>query len=130
VNKIIKICCGLILSVFLAGCVTGPKLVSQQPNKEAHIGVVSFMGNDATIYDHSFFSGRLKTLALNDLTYDKLIEKNIVARLRKLGYKNSSIIETPESNPISNLSRLGGVFSFSSIHEKSVEYLKQAVKVG
>lgn len=130
-NKCIKLCYVFIFSLFLVGCATGPKIMTQHVNKDAKIGVVSFMGNKATIHNASLFTMTSdSTVELNNFSYDKYIQRSLVSNLHQLGYNNAYEINVPENNPISNLTRLQGIFTLSSIHGKSIDYIKQINKLG
>lgn len=129
--RIVKSIILFVVLIVLAGCL--PNLPHKMPtsiNENAKIGVFSLLGGNAVQLGSSNFLVSLlpniqvvKMKTIYNFNYDEVIDSALSNSLKKYGFKDVNIIQSPGKNPFANLSLTAA--GFVNFENDSINLIKK-----
>jgi hypothetical protein len=112
------------IGIMLNGC-TSIQL-QQKPPKSMKIAVVSFMGNEANVFNRGTMGSNTGKIKLAPFPFDAKLTRRISNTLRSRGYTNVNIIKAPRNNPITQATPWAQVVAFTQVVYKT-SYVKNII---
>jgi len=117
----------VFIGIMLNGCVSIQ--LQQKPPKSAKIAVVSFMENEANVFNRGTMASSTGKIKLAPFPFDAKLTRRISDTLKSRGYTNISIVKAPRNNPITQATPWAQAISFTQVLYKT-SYVKNIIRSG
>ena len=117
----------MLIAILLSGCATTPELLKQPPAKEASIGVMSFLGNDAALGYGTFFLYKQDKYQMKQIVVDDYIADTIKKGMQTYGNDNVFPYHLPQNNRIATQTYSQFVMRLNTLTVVERKYIEQIV---